>query len=69
MAAIVHDEPLALSVSPEISAIVKRCLRKNPAERFQARAEVKTAFERRSNNALSVLENDSYRFPWCPSPT
>jgi hypothetical protein len=64
MAAIVHDEPLALSVSPEISAIVKRCLRKNPAERFQAMAEVKTAFEQCS---FSPRERQ-LSIP-CPSPT
>jgi len=45
MAAIVRDEPKALKVLPELDKIVARCLRKNPAERFQTMSEVRAALE------------------------
>jgi len=43
MAAILHKEPAPLDASPALQQIVKRCLAKPPAQRFQAIAEVKEA--------------------------
>ncbi len=45
MAAIVRDEPKPLKAGPELEKIVARCLRKNPAERFQSMTEVRAALE------------------------
>lgn len=45
MAAILRDEPAPLDGPPEICAIVARCLRKLPAERFQTIEEVGSALE------------------------
>ena len=45
MAAIVRDEPRPLKVAPELERIIARCLRKNPADRFQTMGEVRAALE------------------------
>jgi serine/threonine protein kinase/Tfp pilus assembly protein PilF len=44
--AVQQQEPLPLEASPEVVRIVTRCLRKNPAERFQGVAELRIALER-----------------------
>src|SRR5262249_41946759 len=43
--AVIRDEPSPLNVSPEISDIIRRCMRKDPSERFQTISEVKSALE------------------------
>ena len=45
MAAIVRDDAAPLDAPSNLSAIVTRCLRKAPAERFQTAAEVRVALE------------------------
>ncbi|MFL6352559.1 MAG: protein kinase domain-containing protein [Bryobacteraceae bacterium] len=50
IAAIVHDEPPPASVAADdvpagLSAVIQRCLRKNPGQRFGTMAEVKGALE------------------------
>src|SRR5713101_6154711 len=45
MAAIVRDEPAPMDAPLKLSAIITRCLRKAPAERFQTAAEVRVALE------------------------
>jgi TolB-like protein/Tfp pilus assembly protein PilF len=50
IAAILKEEPEPLSqtvaaASPDLQKIIDRCLRKDPALRFQAMAEIKTALE------------------------
>ena len=45
MAAILHKEPRALEAPPALQQIVKRCLAKPPANRFQTMAELKAALE------------------------
>lgn len=50
IAAIVHDEPIpanaaAEEVPAEVSAVIERCLRKDPAQRFGKMAEIKAALE------------------------
>jgi eukaryotic-like serine/threonine-protein kinase len=43
MAAILRDEPQLLPLHPELVHIVKRCLFKSPADRFQTMTDVKTS--------------------------
>jgi eukaryotic-like serine/threonine-protein kinase len=43
MNAIVKDEPHQLRTSPMLGKIVRRCLAKNPSERYQTMSEVRTA--------------------------
>ena len=45
MAAILHKEPEPIPGPPELMKVVKRCLRKSPADRFQTMAEVRLAIE------------------------
>ena len=45
MAAVLHKEPEPLDAPPDIVRIVTRCLRKNPAERFQTAVDLKAALE------------------------
>jgi serine/threonine-protein kinase len=45
--AVLRDDPAPLtSVAPDLAAIVARCLRRNPHERYASMAEVKSALER-----------------------
>jgi serine/threonine protein kinase len=45
MSAVLRDEPERLRNSAALSAIVMRCMRKTPGERFQTMAEIKVALE------------------------
>jgi serine/threonine-protein kinase len=45
LAAIVRDEPAPLRAPADLAAVVTRCLRKPPAERYQTMAEVRAALE------------------------
>jgi serine/threonine-protein kinase len=45
MAAIVRDEPPPLDASSNLTAVVARCLRKLPADRFQSAAGLRAALE------------------------
>ena len=45
IAAILRDEPRPIETAPELHAIVTRCLRKSPAERFQSAADLRIALE------------------------
>jgi tetratricopeptide (TPR) repeat protein/tRNA A-37 threonylcarbamoyl transferase component Bud32 len=44
--AVVRDEPRPIQAPQELMVIVKRCLAKQPSERFQCMAEVKLALEK-----------------------
>ena len=47
LAAILKDTPAPISgISPDVAGLVDRCLRKDPAERFQSATELRTAIER-----------------------
>jgi serine/threonine-protein kinase len=43
MAAIVRDEPKPLTSTPDLQKIIARCLAKQPAQRYQTMAEIRTA--------------------------
>ena len=45
MNAVVRDEPPSLQTSPALERIVRRCLQKVPAQRFQTVGEVRAALE------------------------
>ena len=50
LAKIVNDDPappsqIAASVSPEVERTILRCLRKDPARRYQTMADLKVALE------------------------
>ena len=45
LASILRDEPGPVDTSPEIQSLVARCLRKQPADRFQTAAEVGAALD------------------------
>jgi serine/threonine protein kinase/Tfp pilus assembly protein PilF len=51
MAAIVRDEPAPLDAPSSLCAIVARCLRKLPTNRFQSMSEVRAAIEQASATA------------------
>jgi TolB-like protein len=48
LAAAVRDNPKELEAPAEVVRIVRRCLAKSPAERFQSMADLKAALERAS---------------------
>jgi serine/threonine-protein kinase len=43
--AVLHQEPPAFGAPPDLERIVRRCLRKNPADRFQSAADLRHALE------------------------
>ena len=51
MAAILHKEPAPLDASPALQQIVKRCLAKQPGQRFQSMADLRAALEIASSSA------------------
>jgi len=46
IAALLKDTPLPLQKSPQLEKIVRRCLERNPSERYQTMSEVKVALEK-----------------------
>ena len=46
IAAVLRDEPATIDAPADLRAVVARCLRKEPAERFQSMGEVARALER-----------------------
>jgi TolB-like protein/Tfp pilus assembly protein PilF/predicted Ser/Thr protein kinase len=53
--AVRNGEPPSLQTSPEVAQVVARCLRKDPAERFQTMGELRSALAR----AAASLEKKS----------
>ncbi len=53
--AILRDEPAALDAPSNVSAIVTRCLRKSPADRFQTIGEVRAAIEQAANKPAEKI--------------
>jgi len=45
LSAVLRDEPSALEVPKELSNIIRRCMKKQPADRFASMAEVRSALE------------------------
>jgi eukaryotic-like serine/threonine-protein kinase len=52
--AVLRRDPPAASSSPDVSAIVKRCLEKTPSDRFQSAADLKAALERLRHRATDA---------------
>jgi TolB-like protein/Tfp pilus assembly protein PilF len=48
VSAVLRDEPLPLEAPPPLERIVRRCLAKDPTQRFQTMGEVRAAIEQRS---------------------
>ena len=61
MAAILRDEPTPLDVPANVLAIVTRCLRKLPEDRFQTMSEVRLAIEQAASG--SAEKKTSEKFP------
>jgi serine/threonine-protein kinase len=55
LAAIMRDEPPPVVAPPALAAIVSRCLRKDPKERFQTMTEVRAAVERARDEGSSPM--------------
>jgi non-specific serine/threonine protein kinase len=51
--AVLRDEPGLLNVPAPINSIVRRCLAKDPAERFQTMAEIRAALEGASEKSAT----------------
>src|SRR5262249_19537866 len=45
LASVLRDEPAAPDIPVEIQAVIARCLRKQPSDRFQTAAELRAALE------------------------
>jgi TolB-like protein/Tfp pilus assembly protein PilF len=45
LTAVLRDDPMPLDAPPALTQIVKRCLEKSPAHRYQTAAELRTALE------------------------
>jgi serine/threonine protein kinase/Tfp pilus assembly protein PilF len=58
MAALLRDEPAPLQTSPALEKIVKRCLEKNPAARYQAMVEVKAELEKAAAKKVVVSSTE-----------
>jgi serine/threonine protein kinase/TolB-like protein/Flp pilus assembly protein TadD len=55
LAAILRDEPPSIDTPPALQAIIHRCLRKMPAERYQSMPQVKDALLAASRLSESLL--------------
>jgi serine/threonine protein kinase len=54
LAALLRDEPDPLRAFPALEKIVKRCLEKQPSERYQTMAEVKVVLEKVGQSKVAV---------------
>ena len=61
-----HPEPLGPAVPPALVAIITRCLRKNPEERFQYMREVRSALEALRAPSQQFLSAPVAVQPSCP---
>jgi len=58
MNAVLRNDPEPFQVSPPLDRIVRRCLQKDPAQRFQTMAEVRTALDT-ARNSMSPKSTDT----------
>jgi len=59
MAALLRDQPSPLKRSPSLERIVKKCLEKNPSERYQTISEVKAALEKAVQSTVTISSEES----------
>jgi len=59
IAALLRDEPTPLKASAQLEKIVKRCLEKQPADRYQTMAEIKAALEKVSTEKVVGSSTES----------
>jgi predicted ATPase/Tfp pilus assembly protein PilF len=58
--AVLRDEPRPLKAPAPVNSIVRRCLAKEPAERFQTMPEVRAALQQLSQNSPAQETKPSY---------
>ncbi len=69
MHAIVHDDPPALDAPSAIAGVIRRCLAKQPEQRFQTMAELATAPPKSRGGAAGPSPAPSQpSIACCPSP-
>ena len=56
MGAILYKEPARFDAPPALQEIVRRCLRKSPAERFQSAMELRAALESAAHDGRQPVE-------------
>jgi serine/threonine-protein kinase len=61
LSAIARDEPYPIDAPPDLQNIVRCCLRKSPAERFQSMAQLNQALRAASHRTLPSVEPDTIR--------
>jgi len=56
LTAVLHDEPPSLVATPALERIVRRCLRKQPTDRFQSMGDLKRALEEAARERTAPSE-------------
>jgi serine/threonine-protein kinase len=55
---VLRDDPPALAAPPALERLVRRCLQKAPAQRFQTMAEVKAALEHSGRDLRAATSSE-----------
>ena len=67
--AVLRDDPSPLQALPALDRIVRRCLAKQPGQRFQTMTDVRVGLEQAARRSPPRRASSTHRSPYCPSPT